>query len=273
MSQNRARHTASLLADGSVLVAGGHNNDFIYQSTAQRYILSPLGSACSAASDCQSGFCVDGVCCNSACNAGPCDACSVAAGAPVNGGCAFVNGKACDDGNGCTQNDTCQAGVCAGANATGPACDDGNACTQNDTCQAGVCTAGDPVACAALDSCHAAGVCAAATGKCTNPEKPDGTACAGGTCAAGVCVSTPDGSGSGSGGGSGGGSGSGDGSGSGSGGGSGSGSGGGSGGTPEMSGGCGCDVVGAPGLSLSWLSLGLLLALLRARQLHRAGRA
>ena len=83
------------------------------------------------------------------------------------------NGTACNDGNACTQTDTCQAGACTGAqpghlhraatSATSPApatrrpasartrprptappCNDGNACTQTDTCQAGACTGAQP---------------------------------------------------------------------------------------------------------------------------------
>ncbi len=48
------------------------------------------GRACTQASDCESGFCVDGVCCNEACGGGvltDCRACSVDAGATHNGHC------------------------------------------------------------------------------------------------------------------------------------------------------------------------------------------
>ena len=38
----------------------------------------------------------------------------------------------------------------------GTSCNDGNACTQTDTCQAGTCTGGNPVTCADPDSCHTA---------------------------------------------------------------------------------------------------------------------
>ena len=77
----------------------------------------------------------------------------------------------------------------------GTACNDGNACTQEDTCQAGVCVGDDPVVCTATDQCHDAGVCSPATGLCSNPIVEDGTACDDGdactqedTCQAGVCV-------------------------------------------------------------------------------------
>jgi hypothetical protein len=87
--------------------------------------------------------------------------------------------------------------ACAGR-PNGSACDDGNACTQTDTCQAGVCTGGNPVVCAAIDQCHDAGACVASTGLCTNPHKADGTACddgdrcsAGDSCRAGTCLPGP----------------------------------------------------------------------------------
>src|SRR5262249_32893061 len=63
----------------------------------------------------------------------------------------------------CAPMDQCHAvGFCDPANGTcsnpflpnGTACSDGNACTQNDTCQVGVCTSGPPVVCTASDQCH-----------------------------------------------------------------------------------------------------------------------
>jgi TolB protein len=85
---------------------------------------------------------------------------------------------ACDDGNACTSGDVCHAGVCAGANvADGTACRDGNACTRSDSCQAGACTGADPIVCSARDQCHVAGTCDPASGACSDPAAPDGTAC------------------------------------------------------------------------------------------------
>ncbi|MBS2025624.1 MAG: hypothetical protein JST92_24765, partial [Deltaproteobacteria bacterium] len=53
------------------------------------------------------------------------------------------------------------------------------------------------VTCTAQDACHQAGVCEGATGKCTNPAQPDGTACddhnantSNDKCTAGVCAGT-----------------------------------------------------------------------------------
>ncbi len=84
--------------------------------------------------------------------------------------------------------------TCAGV-VDGTACDDGNACTQADTCQAGVCVGANPVVCLA-DECNNAGTCNPSTGLCSAPTpKANGTSCgdAGSacvnqdTCVAGVC--------------------------------------------------------------------------------------
>ena len=181
------------------------------------------GDACTQADTCQAGVCTgaDPVVCEASdqCHgAGVCD--------PTTGMCsdpALEDGTACDDEDLCTRADTCQAGVCTGADpvtceasdqchgvgvcdpTTGAcsdpalpddtACDDGDLCTQADTCQAGVCTGADPVVCAASDQCHDVGVCDSATGMCSDPALPDDTACDDGdlctqadTCQAGVCT-------------------------------------------------------------------------------------
>ena len=127
---------------------------------------------------------------------------------PANGQCSnppAANGTACNDSDACTQTDTCQTGVCTGGNpvvctasdqchvagtcnpangqcsnppaANGTACNDSDACTQTDTCQTGVCTGSNPVVCTALDQCHVAGTCNPASGQCSNPPAPAGTAC------------------------------------------------------------------------------------------------
>jgi hypothetical protein len=87
-------------------------------------------------------------------------------------------------------------GVCVAND--GVACDDGNACTQTDTCQSGACVGSNPKACTASDQCHNAGVCDTASGVCSNPTKPLGFSCNdGNSCtesdacnAAGTCVGT-----------------------------------------------------------------------------------
>ena len=122
---------------------------------------------------------------------------------PVTGVCTRPdkpNGTPCDDGDVCTQTDTCQAGVCVGANpvANGTPCDDGYVCTLNDTCQAGVCVSGalvadgtacdDGNACTQTDTCQA-GLCVSGTPAADGAACDDGDACTQtDTCQAGVCT-------------------------------------------------------------------------------------
>jgi MYXO-CTERM domain-containing protein len=212
---------STLSLSGSTAVIGGSGEQaayVFYQSGAN-------GATCSAGSDCVSGFCVGNVCCSSACNGGSCQVCSIAAGATVDGTCALLTGKPCDDGDACTQSDTCQAGVCTGSNPVacaaldachvagtcnpgtgmcsnpnqpnGTPCNDGNACTQTDSCQAGICTGFNPVTCPMPDACHTVAPCDKTTGMCAVTQKLDGAACGDGnactqsdSCQAGVCTGT-----------------------------------------------------------------------------------
>jgi len=181
------------------------------------------GNKCTQGDTCQAGVCVGGgqVAC------APLDACHVAGICnPATGQCSSLNaanGIPCSDQNGCTQLDTCQAGVCVGANpvacsaqdschvagvcnpATGQCsnpgatdgtpCDDGDACTKTDACQSAACVGVNPVICTAQDSCHLAGVCNPATGQCSSPIAGNGTGCDDGnactktdTCQNGQCA-------------------------------------------------------------------------------------
>ncbi len=183
---------------------------------------------CFQNSTCQAGVCTGGTPVECA----PIDQCHTAGTCnPNTGVCstpAKPDGSACNDGNACTQTDTCQAGVCTGANPVtcptlgpchepsvcnpstgtcsnqprpdGTPCSDANACTQTDTCQAGTCVGSNPVVCTPLDACHDAGTCDPGSGQCSNPLRPDGAICApgttcqgAGTCAAGVCMPGPGG--------------------------------------------------------------------------------
>src|SRR5207247_259331 len=145
---------------------------------------------------------------------------------PATGTCsnpAKPDGASCNDGNACTQTDTCRsakigratrsedsaseqchtAGTCNPAPATcskpttpaGAAGNDGNACTQTATCRSGSCVGTEPVVRTASDQCHTAGTCNPATGTCSNPAKPDGASCNDGnactqtdTCRSASCV-------------------------------------------------------------------------------------
>ena len=178
---------------------------------------------CTQIDTCLAGACVGGdpvVCpAEDGCNvAGVCD--------PATGGCTVApkpDGTACDDGNGCTQIDTCLAGVCVGSDpvvcaaldqchevgvcdpatgacsnppvADGTACEDESLCTPTEVCLAGVCTGLNPVVCPTPDQCHQATLCDPLTGLCPDLPKADGSACDDGdgctqtdTCQAGACV-------------------------------------------------------------------------------------
>ena len=181
------------------------------------------GNACTQTDTCQGGSCTGAspVVCTAQ------DQCHVAGTCnPATGTCsnpAATNGTGCNDGNMCTQTDSCQGGTCTGANPVtctaldqchlagtcnpangtcsnpnkpnGSTCTDGNACTQTDSCQGGACTGANPVVCTAQDQCHLAGTCNPANGTCSNPGKPDGAGCSDGnlctqtdTCQAGACT-------------------------------------------------------------------------------------
>ena len=108
-------------------------------------ILTDLGtgSACTSPDDCASGFCVDGVCCNATCagGTGDCQACSVAAGAALDGVCGPVAA-----GNVCRgAASSCDAAEhCDGVQLACPAdgsLPDGAACAGGGTCVAGACAA------------------------------------------------------------------------------------------------------------------------------------
>lgn len=87
------------------------------------------GSSCTAASQCTSGNCSDSFCCNAACS-GACDACSIAAGASVNGTCANLTA-------GAVGNPSCSPYLCSGSSAACPtdcATGGGSACVSSYFC-------------------------------------------------------------------------------------------------------------------------------------------
>ena len=187
------------------------------------------GDPCGGGGECASGICVDSVCCDAVCGAGvanDCQACSVAAGASVDGVCGPSTGNGCDDGLFCTVTDTCQAGVCAGngdpcpgadgdgdcaescdeaadsctsPDPNGSSCSDGSFCNGGETCTAGVCSdsAGDP--CPGPDGDgDCAESCDEAADSCTAADA-DGSGCDDGafctgtdSCQAGTCTSAGD---------------------------------------------------------------------------------
>jgi hypothetical protein len=154
------------------------------------------GSACTVGDTCQSGVCTGAAV---ACTAS--DQCHVAGTCdPATGICsdpAAPDGVDCNDRDLCTQTDTCQAGVCVGANSV--------VCTPIDACHvAGACNSStglcshpprEPLVCTAVDQCNQPGTCDPGSGACTTPPRPDGTGCTDGdactqtdSCQAAACV-------------------------------------------------------------------------------------
>jgi hypothetical protein len=99
--------------------------------------------------------------------------------------------------NTCDPEDTCN-GDSSECLATvlpdGTGCDDGNACTQQDTCAAGVCQGNDLITCTPINQCHVS-ICDPATGDCIDTPKPSGVVCddsnactSGDTCQSGTCI-------------------------------------------------------------------------------------
>jgi cysteine-rich repeat protein len=182
------------------------------------------GDLCTANDSCEGGICVSGqavvcVASDQCHDAGICN--------PATGLCsdpAAANGTPCDDGTLCTATDSCQNGICVGADpvictapapcldagvcdpatglcsdptasAEGSPCEDGDLCTTGSTCQSGTCLGGSPVLCTPIDDCHDAGACDPESGLCSAPIKADGSACDDGnactrtdTCQDGMCA-------------------------------------------------------------------------------------
>ncbi len=116
--------------------------------------------------------------------------CVSAACDPKSGSCTFApTSGTCDDGNACTESDTCAAGQCTGVAAP---CDDGISCTL-DACEGtGGCKyTPDDAACGDGDSCFGWS-CSAAQGGClavpSQGTCDDGDPCTSGdACALGTC--------------------------------------------------------------------------------------
>ncbi len=162
------------------------------------------GNACTQTDICQGGVCLGSnpVVCTALDACHDVGVCDTSTGLCTNP--AKPDGASCSDGNACTQTDTCQGGVCTGANpvvcpppdqchtgvcdeatgecvyqakADGTPCQGADLCFQGHACQAGVCVGSDPVVCTPSDECHAAGTCNPADGTCSNPPADSGTPC------------------------------------------------------------------------------------------------
>jgi N-acetylneuraminic acid mutarotase len=195
--QSRAWHTATSLANGTIVVTGGMAGSMqtsgrppitAYVDSERRSVEvlgtssgGKLGGACTDASGCESGFCVDGVCCDSACGGGvaDCQACSVKAGGTSNGHCSIAKPKT----------------VCRPVQP-GCACDVAETCDGTSAeCPADTFVAAGTLCRAAAGSCDLAEVCTGNHPFCGDDDfKPNGAACdvvscnSHGTCKSGECI-------------------------------------------------------------------------------------
>jgi hypothetical protein len=177
----------------------------------------PIGAFCSAGTECTSGFCAQGVCCATAC-AGTCRSCALAGtmgqcgdvptGAPDPSGKCVAQGTTT-----CGTNGMCEAGDCQkypqGTPCGGASCPaTGTTYTPGSTCDgAGACVTPAAISCAPYrcggtackatctsdGDCVSPSICNAGSCGLKAPGAPcgDGTECASGTCAQGVCCRTP----------------------------------------------------------------------------------
>jgi hypothetical protein len=116
------------------------------------------GAACETSDPDETARCVEGAC------------------VPVDCVCAGV-GMCCDG--------------CLALNTGGP-CEDGDLCTEGDTCDAGICRPGPALDCGDDTECRQAGTCDSTTGLCTSTSESDGTTCTvasgEGACVDGSCT-------------------------------------------------------------------------------------
>jgi hypothetical protein len=200
---------------------------------------NPSTGVCELVSANEGGSCSDGdlcttsdVCANGVCEgsfvdcSGLDDACNLGVCATSTGFCEQVavnESGGCDDGDLCTDNDTCASGVCQGTNVdcsgldgmcqtgvcdggsgacvaqladNGASCNDGDLCTSGDECVNGVCEGG-AIDCSGLDDACNVGTCDEKSGECEAVAANEGQTCDDGiactfdeVCTAGDCAGT-----------------------------------------------------------------------------------
>ena len=175
------------------------------------------GQTCTAADQCQSGFCVEGVCCTTACGAS-CNSCALPGSlgtctpVPANAAdpkmiCKDAGRAACAADGKCDGNGGCQK-YKDGTTCQDPKCDPGaNVETPAGTCQRGACQVPAVRTCAPHKGCTGSRCLTSCGGdsQCTTGnfcimgtcgKRPDGALCSGdsqctsGTCAQGRCCAT-----------------------------------------------------------------------------------
>lgn len=112
------------------------------------------------------------------------------------------DGATCDDGNACTENESCQGGTCGGGSPIADCvacqqnddCLDSDPCT-DDICDLGVCehnSGGDGNACDDGDPCTVGDRCTDGTCSGQSMTCDDGIGCTDDFCDGGACVHQPD---------------------------------------------------------------------------------
>lgn len=150
-SSDRHGTWVALSSDGTRLAEGAPQDDVggVGNAGSVRVftVADPLGHACTTDAECMSGFCTDGVCCDARC-VGECGACSVAAGASVDGTCAL-------------------SGVTHECRASSSSCDAAETCDGvTPVCPPDLVAAAGTVCRPASDVCDAVESCDGATDQC-----------------------------------------------------------------------------------------------------------
>ncbi len=175
---------------------------------------APDGAICQDGDACNPGLCNTGVCKSKPVSCPTASApCRVNACHPATGKCSetdAADGAACDDGQACSQDDTCLAGVCQAGKGACECKSDADCPDDKDLCngvpycdtQAGKCAtnAATTVTCpTGKDTACAKNTCTPATGACAMAPQPDKTPCddgdvctSGDACAKGACVAGED---------------------------------------------------------------------------------
>lgn len=192
----------------AVSLAGAGNRALVGASgagagTALIFGLGLDGVACTAASDCGSGFCVDGVCCNAACGGGAsddCQGCSAVLTGAANGTCAPLTATAvcrssigaCDVEERCNgtsllcPTDVVRAADAVCAVSTGAACDVDDVCDGvSAACPPRFAPAATVCAPAMVGGCDVDDVCTGTSIDCPSRFLAAGTVClasSGGPC-------------------------------------------------------------------------------------------
>src|SRR6266540_1700891 len=195
-------HTATLLANGKVLIAGGIVSTTASANVGQIYDPS-VGLACTTNSQCATGFCAQGICCATACT-GTCKSCAlagtlgtctnVAAGQDPLNQCGDQGAASCGTDGFCNGAGACRqyaAGTqCAAASCSGTTLTPARTCNGTGTCQTVTTSSCAPYACGA----SACKTTCATPSDCASPSVCNGTTCGkaqnGATCSvAGDCAS------------------------------------------------------------------------------------